>query len=92
MDLSSSSAAASHLRTTSSATLDPSKGLKAWEGVRFLSERDRDEIDFGVKVALRGSVDRVRELEGLEKGKTFIDLLNYTLLIFRLYQLDWHWK
>ncbi|GAA5913974.1 hypothetical protein JCM6882_002584 [Rhodosporidiobolus microsporus] len=47
--------------------VDPSKGLAAWEGVRWLSDRERDEIDFGVKVALRKSVDRVRELEELEK-------------------------
>ncbi|GAA5832251.1 hypothetical protein JCM11251_004295 [Rhodosporidiobolus azoricus] len=47
--------------------VDPSKGLAAWEGVRWLSDRERDEIDFGVKVALRKSVDRVRELEEMEK-------------------------
>lgn len=48
--------------------LDLSKGLQAWEGVRWLSDRERDEIDFAVKVAIRKSVDRVRELEALEKG------------------------
>ena len=48
--------------------LDASKGLAAWEGVRWLTDRERDEIDFAVKVALRKSVDRVRELESLEKG------------------------
>ncbi|GAA6001785.1 hypothetical protein JCM10207_002319 [Rhodosporidiobolus poonsookiae] len=47
--------------------VDPAKGLAAWEGVRWLNDRERDEIDFGVKVALRKSVDRVRELEELEK-------------------------
>ncbi|GAA5984040.1 hypothetical protein JCM11641_005576 [Rhodosporidiobolus odoratus] len=47
--------------------VDPAKGLAAWEGVRWLTDRERDEIDFGVKVALRKSVDRVRELEALEK-------------------------
>ncbi|KAL8283272.1 hypothetical protein RQP46_006050 [Phenoliferia psychrophenolica] len=50
-------------------TLDASKGLAAWEGVRWLSDRERDEIDFGVKVALRRSVDRVRELEAAEKQR-----------------------
>lgn len=49
--------------------IDTSKGLAAWEGVRWLSDKERDEIDFGVKLALRASVDRVRELEGAEKGK-----------------------
>ncbi|TKA54606.1 hypothetical protein B0A53_03013 [Rhodotorula sp. CCFEE 5036] len=49
-------------------TLDPNKtGLAAWEGVRWLTDKERDEIDFAVKVALRKSVDRVRQLEQLEK-------------------------
>ncbi|GAA5980237.1 hypothetical protein JCM10908_001583 [Rhodotorula pacifica] len=47
--------------------LDTSKGLAAWEGVRWLTDKERDEIDFAVKVALRKSVDRVRQLEQLEK-------------------------
>ncbi|KWU45439.1 hypothetical protein RHOSPDRAFT_28818 [Rhodotorula sp. JG-1b] len=51
-------------------TLDPSKkGLAAWEGVRWLTDKERDEIDFAVKVALRKSVDRVRQLEQLEKAR-----------------------
>ncbi|GAA5883924.1 hypothetical protein JCM3774_005250 [Rhodotorula dairenensis] len=49
--------------------LDPSKGLAAWEGVRWLTDKERDEIDFAVKVALRKSVDRVRQLEQLEKAR-----------------------
>ncbi|GAA5915939.1 hypothetical protein JCM8208_003671 [Rhodotorula glutinis] len=49
--------------------LDASKGLAAWEGVRWLTDRERDEIDFAVKVALRKSVDRVRQLESLEKAR-----------------------
>ncbi|KAK4055213.1 hypothetical protein OIV83_000493 [Microbotryomycetes sp. JL201] len=49
--------------------LDPAKGLQAWEGVKWLSDRERDEIDYGVKVALRKSVERVRQLEGLEKAR-----------------------
>ncbi|KAK4705750.1 syntaxin 18, partial [Phenoliferia sp. Uapishka_3] len=50
-------------------TLDTTKGLSAWEGVRWLSDCERDEIDFGVKVAIRRSVDRVRELEAAEKQR-----------------------
>ncbi|KAI5481405.1 SNARE protein syntaxin 18/UFE1 [Pseudohyphozyma bogoriensis] len=64
LDLGSSS---SHHASQPRAPLDPSKGLAAWEGVRWLNDRERDEIDFGVKVALRRSVDRVRELEASEK-------------------------
>ncbi|KAM0793467.1 hypothetical protein ACM66B_000910 [Microbotryomycetes sp. NB124-2] len=59
-----SAAAAHHQRQ-----FDPSKGLQAWEGVKWLSDRERDEIDYGVKVALRKSVDRVRQLEGLERAR-----------------------
>lgn len=65
LDLGASSS--SH-QTTQPRTIDTTKGLAAWEGVRWLSDRERDEIDFGVKVALRKSVDRVRELEAVEKG------------------------
>lgn len=55
-------------------TWDPSKkGLAAWEGVRWLTDKERDEIDFAVKVALRKSVDRVRQLEQLEKGARLRD-------------------
>ncbi|GAA5969493.1 hypothetical protein JCM21900_002755 [Sporobolomyces salmonicolor] len=67
LDLGSSSS--HHHPASQPRTLDPSKGLAAWEGVRWLSDRERDEIDFAVKVALRKSVDRVRELEALEKAR-----------------------
>ncbi|GAA6032783.1 hypothetical protein JCM8097_000786 [Rhodosporidiobolus ruineniae] len=65
LDLGSSSS--HHHSSAQQRNLDPSKGLAAWEGVRYLTDRERDEIDFGVKVAIRKSVDRVRELEELEK-------------------------
>lgn len=39
--------------------------------MRWLTDRERDEIDFAVKVALRKSVDRVRQLEQLEQGARF---------------------
>ncbi|BGP21687.1 SNARE protein syntaxin 18/UFE1 [Rhodotorula toruloides] len=67
LDLGSSSHPSS--RNPPQRNLDPSKGLAAWEGVRWLTDRERDEIDFAVKVALRKSVDRVRELEALEKAR-----------------------
>ena len=64
------SAASTHQAASAAPrTLDASKGLAAWEGVKWLSDRERDEIDYGIKVALRKSVDRVRELEGLERGE-----------------------
>lgn len=43
--------------------------LEQWQGVKWLSDKERDEIDFSVKVALRKSVDRVRQLEQLEQGQ-----------------------
>ena len=64
LDLSSSSSSSA----SRSVKVDPSKGLGAWEGVRWLSDRERDEVDFGVKIALGRSVDRVRQLEAVEKG------------------------
>ncbi|GAA6047298.1 hypothetical protein JCM3770_001874 [Rhodotorula araucariae] len=66
---SSSSNPHAHHQQQPARQLDPSKGLSAWEGVRWLTDRERDEIDFAVKVALRKSVDRVRELEALEKAR-----------------------
>ncbi|SGY35660.1 BQ5605_C002g01788 [Microbotryum silenes-dioicae] len=66
LDLGSTSSSAHHAHHPPRA-IDTSKGLAAWEGVKWLNDRERDEIDFGVKVALRKSVDRVRQLEQLEK-------------------------
>ncbi|SCZ90222.1 BZ3500_MvSof-1268-A1-R1_Chr1-3g01850 [Microbotryum saponariae] len=69
LDLGSTSSSAHHAHHPPRA-IDTSKGLAAWEGVKWLNDRERDEIDFGVKVALRKSVDRVRQLEQLEKGRS----------------------
>lgn len=70
LDLGSSTSSSTSTAAPPKRTLDPSKkGLAAWEGVRWLTDKERDEIDFAVKVALRKSVDRVRQLEQLEKGK-----------------------
>lgn len=56
--------------------------LSAWDGVKHLTNRDRDEIDYSVKLALRKSVDRVRELEQLEKGQSpLIPLHSATALL-----------
>jgi hypothetical protein len=43
-----------------------------------LSDKERDEIDFSVKVALRKSVDRVRQLEQLEQGELPTHSLSHT--------------
>lgn len=68
LDLGSSTSSSTSTAAPPKRTLDPSKkGLAAWEGVRWLTDKERDEIDFAVKVALRKSVDRVRQLEQLEK-------------------------
>ncbi|GAA5838305.1 hypothetical protein JCM5353_006845 [Sporobolomyces roseus] len=68
LDLSSSSVSSSTTNSTARGGLDQTKqGFAQWEGVKSLSDRERDEIDFSVKIALKKSVDRVRELEQLEK-------------------------
>lgn len=66
LDLSSTSTAAHSKARTE---IDPAKGLAAWEGVRWFTDRERDEVDFGVKIALKRSVDRVRELESAEQAR-----------------------
>jgi len=82
LDLSSSSVSSSSTNSTARGGLDQTKqGFAQWEGVKSLSDRERDEIDFSVKIALKKSVDRVRELEQLEKGKILFRLLCYSILI-----------
>ncbi|GAA5922352.1 Ufe1p [Sporobolomyces koalae] len=67
LDLGNASAAASSAAPVPARDFDPSKpGLEQWQGVKWLTDKERDEIDFAVKVALRKSVERVRDLEQLE--------------------------
>lgn len=63
LDLSSSS---SH--GPSSSKPSAGKGLSVFENARSLSDRDRDEVDLQVKVILKRCMERVREMEGFEKG------------------------
>lgn len=44
-------------------------GLKRWARLGTLSETQRDEIDFAVKMALKAALERVRELERGEEGE-----------------------
>jgi len=36
--------------------------------VRYLNDKERDEIDYSVKIAIRKSFEKVRKLEELEKS------------------------
>ncbi|GAA5949646.1 hypothetical protein JCM3765_002739 [Sporobolomyces pararoseus] len=61
-------------QSNSSTSSQPSRGqlgqgglLEQWQGVKYLTDKERDEIDFSVKIALRKSVERVRQLEQLEQ-------------------------
>lgn len=70
LDINHHSTTTTTTTSTTRSSLDLSKGLTtAWEGVRSLSDRERDEIDLEVKAGLRRSLDRVRELEAAEKRK-----------------------
>ena len=67
LDLSSSFTSTSRT-AASKRSLDLSKGLAAWEGVRWLSDRERDELDFQAKLILKRCMERIRDLENIEKG------------------------
>ena len=43
-------------------------GLGKWQGSKYLTDRERDEIDLRGKIILRRSRERVRALENGEKG------------------------
>lgn len=52
---------------------DDQDGLERWKDSKFLSDRERDEIDLRAKVIIRRCKERVYLLEQAEKGKS--DLL-----------------
>lgn len=68
--------------------LDLSKGiLEAWKDVRWLSDRERDEVDYQAKTMIRTCMARVKELETAEKSMfTSIYILENMLII--LYALQ----
>lgn len=50
--------------------LDLSKGLlEAWKDVKWLNDRERDEVDWQAKTVLKRCIERVRELEQAEKNR-----------------------
>lgn len=50
--------------------LDLSKGLlEAWKDVKWLDDRERDEVDWQAKTQLRRCIERLRELETAEKSE-----------------------
>lgn len=44
--------------------------LKRWENTKYLSDRERDEIDVRAKMILRRCRERVGQLEQGEKGES----------------------
>ena len=72
MDLSGASNA-KHA-SASSRQLDPSKGLEAWSGVKYLTDRERDEVDYQMKMVIKKCLDQIKELSQAERGMfTFYD-------------------
>jgi syntaxin 18 len=68
LDLSASSAGLRGPQSKRPRALDPAQGLEAWADVRWLTDRERDEVDLQTKAVLRRSMDRIRDLEAVEKG------------------------
>lgn len=44
--------------------------LDAWKGVTSLTDKERDEIEFQVKVMIKRCLGRIQELEKGEEGKS----------------------
>ncbi|KAK9899938.1 hypothetical protein P389DRAFT_5787 [Cystobasidium minutum MCA 4210] len=70
---SSSASGGSHAykgKGTSRGDLDLSKGiLEAWKDVKWLSDRERDEVDWQAKTTLKRCMSRIRQLEQAEKNR-----------------------
>lgn len=70
---SSSASGGSHAykgKGTSRGDLDLSKGiLEAWKDVKWLSDRERDEVDWQAKTTLKRCMSRIRQLEQAEKSE-----------------------
>jgi syntaxin 18 len=65
--------------------LDLSKGiLEAWKDVRWLSDRERDEVDYQAKTMIRTCMARVKELETAEKSEPITS--------GRVYQANHAWR
>jgi syntaxin 18 len=45
------------------------EGFETLEKKRYLTDRERDEIDVGVKIGMKKAMESVRELEAIEKGR-----------------------
>lgn len=55
--------------------VDLSKGLfEAWKGVKYLTDRERDEVDWQAKTVLKRCMQRIRDLEQAEKSGSRIQL------------------
>ena len=84
LDVSSSSASRHYNKGKASPSsgfgrgeLDLSKGLfEAWRDVKWLNDRERDEVDWQAKTVLRRSMERVRELEAAETSRRHASALN----------------
>lgn len=100
LDLSSSSAGgSSHAYKGKGASdknrgsLDLSKGaFEAWKDVKWLNDRERDEVDWQAKTTLKKCMNRVRQLELAENSKFIVlCLLVMTEAVLRgvlLFQID----
>lgn len=58
----------SSVRSKSAERVDKS-ALDSWKGVTSLSDKERDEIEFQVKVMIKRCLGRVKELEKGEEGE-----------------------
>lgn len=64
--------------------LDLSKGvLEAWKDVKWLSDRERDEVDWQAKTTLKRCMNRVRQLEQAENSKCYEEDLYFKLALWR---------
>lgn len=58
------------IRPRTGNTEDEGKGaLELWKGVTSLSDKERDEIEFQVKIMIKRCLGRMKELEKGEEGE-----------------------
>lgn len=61
------------IRPRTEKTEEEGKGaLESWKGVKSLNDKERDEIEFQVKVMIKRCLGRIKELEKGEEGEAYL--------------------
>lgn len=61
-------------RRNATAEADGKHTLDTWRGVNSLTDKERDEIDFQVKMTIKKCLARIKELEEGENGEQTVSI------------------